>query len=72
MADKEIPQSDEDRQLTPDERRRLRKMLEDDSRARWLYTSIRVWLGYIAGAIIAAAAVQQAVSHWIEAIKRTP
>lgn len=63
---------DDERQLTPSERKQLRKMLEHDERAAWLWSSIRVWAGWVSAAVIAAAAMQQAVSHWIEALKRAP
>jgi len=61
---------DDDRQFTAEERKQLRKLLENEARIAWFWSSARVWAGWVSAAIIAAAAVQQAVSHWIDVIAK--
>lgn len=39
------------KQLTNEEIERLRKIIEDDERMKWLWSSARVWAGWIGGAL---------------------
>lgn len=45
------PIDDDDRPFSRSERAALRKIIEDDRRARWLRATIRLWLAGIAGVI---------------------
>lgn len=45
---------DEARPLTAEERRVLRRMIEDDARVRWFWSSFRIWVGWISAAIVGA------------------
>lgn len=42
------------RPLTIAERRAIRKMIENEERIQWFWGSVRVWAGWISGAIIGA------------------
>lgn len=42
------------RPLTIAERKMLRRMIENESRIQWFWGSVRVWAGWISGAIIGA------------------
>lgn len=57
-------------QFTPDELKEIRAMLESERRVTWLWSSLRIWAGYIAAACAGAYAIQQALSAWIEWAKR--
>jgi hypothetical protein len=45
------PKNDEDRPFTPAERKAIRKMLVQEERAKWLWSTLRIWAGYLVGAI---------------------
>lgn len=45
------------RPLTIVERRAIRRIIENEGRIQWFWGSVRVWAGWISGAIIAAWAV---------------
>jgi hypothetical protein len=52
--------SDDDvlgRPLTREERKTLRRMMENEERIQWFWGSVRVWAGWISAAIIGAWAV---------------
>lgn len=38
--------------LEPDENRRLRRLLRDEDRAQWFWSTTRIWIGYFTAAII--------------------
>lgn len=59
---------DEDRQFTPSERKAIRKMLENEERIAWLWSSARVWAGWGSAFVIGAYAVHQALQGWFPAI----
>jgi hypothetical protein len=42
----------DDKPLTPDENRRFRRMARDDDRVRYLWTTLRLFVGYVTAAII--------------------
>jgi hypothetical protein len=42
----------EDKPMSPDENRRLRRLLRDEDRARWFWSTTRIWVGYITAAIV--------------------
>ncbi len=44
--------------LTADERKALRQLLLDESRARWLWSSIRIWAGWIGAVLVFLIAAQ--------------
>jgi hypothetical protein len=43
--------------LTPDEIEYIRELIESDKRARWFWTSIRIWLGWLSGTLVALYAI---------------
>ena len=51
---------DEDREFTPADRRKLRRMMEREERVEWLWSSLRVWGGWIGAAAAATYGVYQA------------
>lgn len=53
MANDDFP----DGELSEHEIKRLRRLLRDDDRARWMWASFRIWLGW---AIAAPAAIYAA------------
>lgn len=61
MADDDGELSKEQQSGLPfnvDERRYLRGMVEADKRRRWLFTSCRIWLTWIAGSIVSVGVVK--------------
>lgn len=50
------------RPLTIVERKALRRIIENEERVQWFWGSVRVWAGWISGAIIAAAATVEIVT----------
>lgn len=56
MSKREIEDDFDDKDLTPQERRRLRRLLQEDAFARHFKTTVKVWLitlGTVASAITA-------------------
>lgn len=41
-----------DAPFTPDENRRFRRLLRDEDRAQWFWSTTRIWIGYFTAAII--------------------
>lgn len=41
-----------DAPFTPDENRRFRRLLRDEDRARWFWSTVRIWVGYFTAAIV--------------------
>lgn len=60
MSDKKLVDYAVD-ELSPNERQELRRLLEQERRMRWLWSTIRIWLGWISGAVVGGYAVYQAV-----------
>jgi F0F1-type ATP synthase delta subunit len=51
--------------LSAEERRKLRKLIENEERVQWFWASVRVWASWISGAIIGAwALVEIAGKIW--------
>lgn len=44
--------------LTSEERKALRQLLLDESRARWLWKSIRIWAAWIGAALVFIVTIQ--------------
>lgn len=44
--------------LSSDERRAIRQLLLDESRARWLWKSVRVWAAWVAAIIVFLVTIQ--------------
>lgn len=40
--------------LTALENKKMRRLLEEDDRAHWFWSSSRIWIGTVAGAVTAA------------------
>lgn len=55
----------EGRPLTAAECKDVRAMLDDQARAKWLWSSIRVWSMWVSGAIIGAYALAEALEKII-------
>ncbi len=55
-----------DEPLKPEENRRMRRLLRDEDRARWFWSTTRIWLGYITAAIIG---IGLAASYLKDALK---
>lgn len=55
---------DDERPFSAEERARLRAILENDERVAWLWASMRVWAGYVSGAVVATYAIYKAVQDW--------
>lgn len=53
MAQKELEEYSNEA-LTPLENRKMRRLLETDERAHWLWQSLRVWLTLVASFVTAA------------------
>ena len=51
-------------QLTPEEIAILREIIQTDKNMKWLRRSMRIWLGWFAGAIISTFAVWKAVTEF--------
>jgi hypothetical protein len=62
--------NDDDRAFTPAERKRLRLMIERESRIEWVWATVRIWLGWISASIIAGFAIWQAFSSWFQGVSR--
>lgn len=62
--------NDDSRMFTPAERKRLRIMIERETRIEWVWASIRIWLGWISAAIITGFAIWQAFSGWFNGLSR--
>lgn len=56
---------DDARQFTPAERRLLRKLIENDERVAWMWSSLRVWASWISAFVIGTYAVYQSINGWI-------
>jgi hypothetical protein len=41
-----------DAAFSPEENKRFRRMLRDEERARWFWSTVRIWVGYFTAAII--------------------
>ena len=39
------PERDDERQFTPEERKELRAILENDRRMKWFWSTARIWAG---------------------------
>ncbi len=52
-----IAQSDEP-QLTAEERKAIRQLLLEESHARWLWSSIRIWATWIAAIVVFLITIQ--------------
>jgi hypothetical protein len=50
------------RPLTIAERRALRRIIENEERIQWFWGSVRVWAGWISGAIIGGWALVEIIS----------
>lgn len=61
----------DDGELTPSERRRLRKMLLADDRASWLRRSAKSWLIAIAAVVGAVVTIQTGLSTVVAFLKTT-
>lgn len=65
------PDDDEefsDAPLTPDETRRMRRMLRDEEFARRFWRTVRIWTGYITGAIIAIWTASTMLQQWLKGL----
>lgn len=60
MAEHEL--EDDEREFTPTERKEIREHMQRVERRKWLWSSLRVWAGYVSGAIVGAWAVAQVVA----------
>lgn len=41
-----------DAPFTPEENKRFRRLLRDEERAHWFWSTVRIWVGYFTAAII--------------------
>lgn len=60
----------EDTPLTPDENRRMRRLLRDEDRARWFWRTVRIWLGWIAGGLVSAAVIASALKDGLKGLAK--
>lgn len=69
MADKDKPQDEQfaDDPLRPWEIKQVRKLLRDEERVKWFWSTIRLWLYYISAAVTFLFLVQE---HLINFIKK--
>jgi len=51
----------DERPFTPAERKEIRRLLESQERAEWLWQSVRVWATWISAAVVGAYAMSDAV-----------
>lgn len=63
-----MDQEDEDdyRELTASERKRLRKILESQERAEWLWSTIRIWALWISGITAGIYAIGEFLSRFVK------
>ena len=54
--------------LTVAEIEYLREFIESDKRARWFWTSIRIWLGWLSGTMVALYAIWDQVEKFAKKI----
>lgn len=52
--------------LTVTENRKMRRLLEQDERAHWFWSSSRIWIGMIAGAIITFMTIANGLPDFIK------
>lgn len=64
----DVTDDDDDREFSPSERRAMRKILKQEERVAWVWSSIRLGLGWASAAIIAAYGVYQALSGSVSAL----
>lgn len=61
--------SDDEKPLSAEERKALRRLIENEERLQWFWGSVRVWAGWISAAIIGAwALIEVAGKVWKRAI----
>jgi len=44
--------------FTPDERKRIRRLIRADDRARWFWSTVRIWVLWLGGVAVALAATK--------------
>lgn len=59
-----------DTELTPNERKRVRKMLEADKRARWFWVTVRTWVMWVGGGAVAITAGYQWIKDAVKVLAR--
>lgn len=59
-----------DKPLSPNENQRMRRMLRDEERARWLWRTLRIWTGYITVAIIGVGGAAAILKNFLKDIVR--
>lgn len=52
--------------LTPMEIEAVRELIESDKRARWFWSSIRIWLSWISGVLVAIYAIWDQVEKFMK------
>lgn len=61
-----MPEADDDaREFTPAERKQIRQMVEAQERAQWFWSTVRVWVTWIAATIAAIYATFEILSKHI-------
>ncbi len=56
---------DDYRTFTPEERKKLRKLIVQEDRLQWFWGSLRVWATWISGTVIATYSVFEVVRNFI-------
>lgn len=56
-------ESDEDRPFTPAERKAIRDLLIQEERAKWLWSTLRIWGSYLVAAISILYAVKDHIKN---------
>ena len=51
--------------LTPAERKAVRKIMRDQARMDWAWATMRIWVGWVAGSIIGTYAVYEVVLKFV-------
>ena len=59
-----------DDDFSEEERRDIRKLIEDDRRARWAWKQARIWATWISAGIIGVIATYDAVSRFVRGIMK--
>lgn len=52
--------------LTPEENKKLRRIIRDEDRMRWFWATVRLWAGWTAAALAGIYASYQFLAHFIK------
>lgn len=58
----------DNRPFTAAERKAIRKLLEQDARAKWLWSTLRTWVGWGAATIAALYSIREHIKNVAKAI----